>query len=164
MTFDKRSGVRELVKSNEGLRLVAYDDSRPNHELRPGEKCVGTLTIGFGCTAGVTPGMRITIEEAEIMLDDDILAAVTDARSVIGAPWAKIDEVRRAALIDLAFEVGRVGMASFLRLITAVRKSDWKRASAEMLRSKVAQQAPARTAKRAAMLLDGAWPSTVADV
>ncbi len=43
----------ELIKRNEGCKLVAYQD------------VVGVWTIGYGDTQNVTRGMRITQEEAE---------------------------------------------------------------------------------------------------
>ena len=49
-----------LIKSFEGLRLQAYQDS------------VGVWTIGYGATRGVKPGMTITREQAERMLLNDV--------------------------------------------------------------------------------------------
>ena len=50
----------DLIKSFEGLRLEAYQDS------------VGVWTIGYGTTRGVQPGMRITEAEAEELLREDV--------------------------------------------------------------------------------------------
>ena len=53
------SGI-DFIKSFEGLRLEAYQDS------------AGVWTIGYGTTHGIKPGMRITKEEAEEMLRNDV--------------------------------------------------------------------------------------------
>ncbi|MGV8268300.1 lysozyme, partial [Pseudomonas aeruginosa] len=50
----------DLIKSFEGLRLSAYQDS------------VGVWTIGYGTTRGVTRYMTITVEQAERLLSNDI--------------------------------------------------------------------------------------------
>ena len=51
---------KDLLKFFEGCELVAYQDS------------VGVWTIGYGHTKGVTPGMTITQEEAEQMLESEL--------------------------------------------------------------------------------------------
>ena len=51
---------KDLLKFFEGCKLVAYQDS------------VGVWTIGYGHTKGVTPGMTITQEEAEQMLESEL--------------------------------------------------------------------------------------------
>ena len=50
----------DLIKSFEGLRLESYQDS------------AGVWTIGYGTTHGIKSGMRITQEEAEEMLRNDV--------------------------------------------------------------------------------------------
>ena len=51
---------KDLLKFFEGCELVAYQDS------------VGVWTIGYGHTKGVKPGMTITQEEAEQMLESEL--------------------------------------------------------------------------------------------
>ena len=50
-----------LIKSFEGCKLQSYRDS------------VGVLTIGYGHTLGVYAGMRITLQEAEDLLKNDLI-------------------------------------------------------------------------------------------
>lgn len=50
-----------LIKSFESCRLTAYDDG------------FGNLTIGWGHTAGVYPGQTITQEEADALLESDVV-------------------------------------------------------------------------------------------
>ena len=52
---------KDLLKFFEGCELVAYQDS------------VGVWTIGYGHTKGVKPGMTITQEEAEQMLESELV-------------------------------------------------------------------------------------------
>jgi lysozyme len=53
----------ELIKAHEGLRLVAYPD--PGSGGDP-------WTIGYGTTHGVHPGMKITPEQAHLMLVNEL--------------------------------------------------------------------------------------------
>lgn len=62
----------ELIKSFEGCKLVAYDDLQPNKTITSLSQLKGTLTIGYGHTAGVTVGQVITKEQAENMLKSDL--------------------------------------------------------------------------------------------
>lgn len=50
----------KLITSFEGCRLTAYQDP------------TGTWTIGYGHTAGVKPGQRITQQQAELYLIQDL--------------------------------------------------------------------------------------------
>lgn len=62
----------ELIKTFEGCKLVAYDDLQPNKTITKASQVKGTLTIGYGHTAGVTVGMTITKTQAENMLKSDM--------------------------------------------------------------------------------------------
>ena len=62
----------ELIKSFEGCKLMAYDDLQPNKTITHISQVKGTLTIGYGHTAGVTVGQVITKEQAENMLKSDL--------------------------------------------------------------------------------------------
>ena len=62
----------ELIKSFEGCRLVAYDDLQPNKTITNMSQVKGTLTIGYGHTAGVTVGQVITQTQADNMLKSDM--------------------------------------------------------------------------------------------
>ena len=79
------------IKSFEGLRLEAYQDAK------------GVWTIGFGHTANVKPGDRITREEAEALLRQDL--AVFE-RFVNGLNVCKGSQGRFDALTDFAYNCG----------------------------------------------------------
>ncbi len=81
----------KLVKSFEGLYLEAYPDP------------VGVWTIGWGVTKGVRPGMKITIAQAEKMLQDELEefeAAVADAVKV------QLNDNQFSALVSFSYNVG----------------------------------------------------------
>lgn len=92
----------QLIKQFEGLRLEAY-------------RCpAGVWTIGYGHTRGVRPGMKITREDAERLLIEDL-------RPVFEALPPGLPPNRREALASLCFNIG----------VEAFRKSTIRRLVAE---------------------------------
>lgn len=79
-----------LIKKFEGCRLEAYKDA------------VGVLTIGYGHTAGVTVGMRITEAQAEEYLKADC-QKFANAVDALGRDF---NDNQRDALISFAFNLG----------------------------------------------------------
>ena len=92
----------QLIKQFEGLRTEAY-------------RCqAGVWTIGYGHTQGVRPGMKITPEEAERLLAEDL-------KPVLEALPPGLSENRREALASLCFNIG----------VEAFRKSTIRRLVAD---------------------------------
>ena len=92
-----------LIKQWEGLRLETY-------------RCkAGVLTIGYGHTASVIPGMHITEIEAERLLMRDL--AVFEAE-VSRAVDVEITDNQFAALVSWTYNVG----VSAMRKSTLIRK------------------------------------------
>ena len=55
-----------LNASTEQTRLLPYDDARPNYVLKPGDKIIGTLTVGRGhCGPDVHIGQAWTMAQVE---------------------------------------------------------------------------------------------------
>lgn len=105
-----------LIKKFEGLRLTAYQDA------------VGIWTIGYGHTGpDVTPGMRVTQEQAESLLRKDVAEAEDAVRSLVKAP---ISQSQYDALVSFVFNVGRTAFmnSTLLRLLN---QGDWVSAAAE---------------------------------
>jgi lysozyme len=80
-----------LIKRFESLQLDAY--------LCP----AGVLTIGYGCTSKVTPGMRITEQEALKRLQDDLEPAEQCVERWVTVP---ISDNEFSALVCFTFNVG----------------------------------------------------------
>lgn len=81
----------KLVKSFEGLYLEAYLDP------------VGVWTIGWGATEGVDPGMKITIAQAEEMLQDELEKFET---AVADAVKVQINDNQFSALVCFSYNLG----------------------------------------------------------
>ena len=93
----------ELIKRFEGLRLSSYRDA------------VGVWTIGWGHTRTARPGMRITREEADGLLREDVARFEACVESAVGR---MINQNQFDALVSFAFNVG----CSALSRSTLVRK------------------------------------------
>lgn len=80
----------ELIKKYEGLRLEAY-------------KCpAGVWTIGYGHTKGVVKGMKISKEEAEQLLQQDVSVFELQVINTVG----KLSDCKIDALVSFAYNVG----------------------------------------------------------
>lgn len=116
MAYDG-NGLR-LTEDYEGFRDTAYPD------------VAGVWTIGYGHTGhDVVPGMKITKEQAEILLRSDIHAAVSCVRSAV---THEITQGQFDALVDFTFNLGR---GSFLRstLLKDVNSGDITAAANQFL-------------------------------
>lgn len=112
-----------LVKKHEGFDLNAYDDTD------------GLKTIGWGHL--IKPNedySTITLEQAESLLLNDLNQAEGDAKSLFDN-FDVLCDARQAALIDMAFNLGRDKLAHFHDMIAAVNDNNWPSAAYAMRQS-----------------------------
>ena len=133
----------DLIKRHEGLRLRPYTCTS------------GRLTIGWGRNLDDN---GITEAEAEMMFGEDYARAEREAESLMGQQWRRLDEVRQAVLIDMAFNLGGAGLAKFRNTLAAVRRGAWHQAAVEMQDSRWARQVGHRASRLATMMQTGQWP------
>lgn len=88
---------RALVREYEGFRAEAY--------LCP----AGVWTIGYGHTAGVKRGDRVTQEQAEALLTRDLSLAAAVVERLITAP---LSDNQLAALASFVFNLGHGALAA----------------------------------------------------
>lgn len=86
-----QNGIK-LIKKYEGLRLNAYKDP------------AGILTIGYGHTKTVKPGMTINDEMAELLLKIDLMDAENAVRYLVDI---ELSQNQFDALVSFVFNVGR---------------------------------------------------------
>ena len=129
--------VTPLVKLHEGMRLFPY-------------KCTaGKLTIGWGRNLD---DRGISAEEAEYLLQHDLKLAERDAKQFIGGVWDTLSEIRKAVLIDMAFNLGLARLSAFKKFKHALVFGEYKQAAVEMLDSKWASQVGRRATLLAEMM------------
>lgn len=112
-----QAGV-DLIKAHEGLRLEAY--------VCPGR----VLTIGYGHTRGVTFGMRITQDMAEIWLAEDLRRVAGEVEALLKVP---VSDNQFAALVSFAFNVG-VENFSGSTLLRLLNRGWYEQVPAQLLR------------------------------
>jgi lysozyme len=111
----------DLIKRFESLELEAY--------LCP----AGTWTIGWGHTAGVEPGMRITEQHAEELLGLDIEEVERNLAAVIHVP---LTQGQNDALVSLCFNLRggpRELPKAAPKLVSKIDSGDYAAAALEFL-------------------------------
>ncbi|HFT4724459.1 lysozyme [Pseudomonas aeruginosa] len=103
----------DLIKSFEGLRLSAYQDS------------VGVWTIGYGATRGVTRYMTITVEQAERMLSNDLRRFEPELDRLVKVP---LNQNQWDALMSFVYNLGAANLASST-LLKLLNKGDYQGAA-----------------------------------
>lgn len=154
------SDLESYIKGNEGCRLAAFDDAT-GEPVPAGGTCQGTLTIGYGHTGkDIIPGMVITQDQAEAFFQSDLTTAIRGASAALGAQyWLTIPAAWRAALVDMAFELGEYGLGGFHKMLAAMRWGDANGAAAELRASKYYAEVPARAERNRQMLLTNEFPA-----
>ena len=139
---------------NEGCRLHAYPDQN------------GVPTAGYGCTGpSITLDTVLTQEQADDLYTQRYALATQQAIDDLGVgSWSSLDLVRRAALVDIAYQdgggnplTGVGGLAGYHCMLSAVRAGSWQMAHDQCIESLNERQTPARCNRNAKMLLTGEW-------
>lgn len=127
-----------LIKSFEGLRLLAYRDA------------VGVWTIGYGATRGVKAGMSITKEQAERMLLNDVQRFEPEVARLVQVP---LTGNQWDALVSFTYNLGAANLESstLLRLLNrgdypgaAGQFPRWNKAGGKVLPGLVRRRAAER--------------------
>lgn len=125
--------LKKQLILHEGLKLTPY-------------RCTADkLTIGVGRNLD---DVGITQEEAEFLLDNDILRCCDDLDRNMSW-WRDLSEVRQRVLIDMVFNLGISRFMKFQNMIDALANSNYKGAAEEMLDSRWADQVGQRAMRLA---------------
>ena len=139
--IDRAAMIRQL-RLHEGERLKPY-------------RCTaGKLTIGVGRNL---EDRGISAEESAMLLANDIAAMERELQHAL--PWAAtLDEVRQRVLLDMAFNLGIVGLLAFKRTLGAIAAGQYQQAATMMLDSKWARQVGQRAERLSRMMATGKDP------
>lgn len=107
------------IAMHEGYRPAAYDDG------------VGVQTIGFGTTAGVKPGDKITVERALVRLLEDAEKHQRELRACIGD--VPMYQHEWDAYVSWSYNVG-TGAACKSSLVRKLKAGYYAGACTELLR------------------------------
>lgn len=146
--------VKADLERHEGFKEFAYPDplsklAKTYRRLPWGDKPATELmeltpemdavdgapwTMGFGFTHGVTPESRIERIRAERMLEEKIMEMNTVLTNAL--PWYKdASHVTKTILINMAFNMGLVGLLKFKNTLAYVKAGSYIQAAANMRKS-----------------------------
>lgn len=129
------------ILAHEGWRLQVYDDAT-GRSIEPGVLVKGKPTIGVGCLLSAPGGL--TRDEVELLFANRLQPAVSAAQEFAGEAWEGIGEVRQAALVEMAYQMGRGGLMGFHAVRRDLARGWFEGAAEAMLNSRWATQTPAR--------------------
>lgn len=148
--------VSQRLKLHEGLRLQPYRCTK------------GKLTIGVGRNLDdnpLTPEEEkivgdwrhgITKEAAIYLLRNDIKSVYRNLKKYL--PFFKeLDEERQYALIDMAFNLGIVGLLKFQKMLAAIACGNYEQAANECLNSRYAKITGRRAERVAEVIRHGVF-------
>ena len=134
----------DLVRFHEGCTLTAIRD-------------MDGWSIGYGHD-GAQEGQSCTQAQAEALFALDLEMARQRAATALGNVWEVLDDVRRAVLVDMAFELGGAGLAGFHQMLESIRGYRYTIAAEQGMQSLWARQVPKRAQMDMEMLASGEWP------
>lgn len=114
--------LHDMVR-REGFSATPYQDSE------------GLWTRGIGEHDGITQASQpVTFETAIANLGKRLEQALSDASDIVGAAtFNALDTVRREAIVDLSYNLGRGGLASFTPVIQFIRNGAYASAAYHLL-------------------------------
>jgi lysozyme len=135
------SNLKDQLVRDEELRLKPYTDS------------VGKLTIGVGRNLS---DKGISFQEAQLLLANDIADATADLQAKL--PWtAALDDVRKGALLNMAFNMGLGGLLEFHDFLAKMQAGNFSGAAGAMLDSLWARQVGPRATRLSIQIQTGVW-------
>lgn len=145
MNAETREHLTADLIVDEGVVLYAYADS------------LGFITIGCGRMIDKRRGGGITHAEALHLLQNDVRRHWDDL--VERMPWVELlDEVRQAALANLAFNLGVEGLSKFVNTLEALRRGDYEAAAQGLTNSLWYRQVQgSRSGRVIRMIRTGQW-------
>lgn len=130
-----------LLPKHEGVRPYPYRDD------------VGKLTIGVGHNLTDNGLSKAAIA---FIQDEDTDIAERAARALIPT-FDALSDVRKAVVIDMAFNLGQLRFSEFRLTLAAINEGRWADAAAGMLDSAWAHQVGVRATELANMMRSDTW-------
>ena len=109
----------------------------------------------FGIGHNGLTGPRLTQPAMAMILKDDVSVTVDQCETLEG--WTRLSGARQGVLINMAFNMGFVGLTGFVKMLQAVALQDWQVAAEEMRYSKWYGQDTARAKRLVTQMETGVW-------
>jgi len=134
----------DMLKRHEGVETHAYECSE------------GKVTVGVGRNIDQKGGMGLSEDEIDYLLQNDIERVIKELASEY--TWFNgLDDVRKDAIIDIAFNLGATRLRGFRRALTAMEAGNYTEASTEFLDSRWAKQVGGRALELTDMIASGEY-------
>lgn len=129
--------IMEMIKQHEGYRNTVYLDTE------------GIPTVGYGHALHV--GSPFPPHASQELFRMDYNFACQDYVKLD----LELDNVRRAVIIDMLFNLGLSKLKGFRKMLAALRVGDYEKAADEMLDSKWSRQVKNRVVRLSKMMRTG---------
>lgn len=153
--------TRQLLQHDEGVRADMYHDTK------------GCRTIGIGHNLDASPPCDMVVslqQSAGLPVDNDWLPESIEAQYSHDLPanaswlwgkpwWGACSDERKAALNDMAFNLGPEKMQTFTTFLGLCAAGDWEAAANDLMNTLVAKELPVRYYRISRILLTGTWPT-----
>jgi len=137
--------VTGLIIKHEGFRSHAYQCT------------AGKWTLGFGRNVDKLGGKGISHDEGLMLLSNDIQEITQEVSKKL--IWFQgLNEARKAAIVDMIYNLGFGGFGKFRQFQLAMARGDFQKASQEMLQSLWAKQVGSRADELSQIISTGEWP------
>ncbi|MBY8385113.1 glycoside hydrolase family protein [Klebsiella quasipneumoniae] len=142
------SQIDKMLRADEGFSAVPYIDTQ------------GYPTIGTGQRIGpkgasiknYTFSISQIVSDAWMVDISDTYRVKLSTNSVISPAWNACDDVRKDALLNMAYQMGSSGLAAFTTTLSLIAKKQFQLAAENMLKSLWAKQTPNRAARVASVM------------
>ncbi len=161
--MDVRTRIERLLILHEGLKLRLYRCTAGKWSIGVGRNLddnpLSPQEIAYLGRSDLSGG----ISEAEALWLLDRTLSIQSRELDEALPWsAGLDEVRRAVLLDMSYNLGTAGLLKFKNTLRHLQARQFEEAAEEMLRSVWALQVGKREGQRAwrlaRMVKTGEWP------
>lgn len=121
--------LRCQLVQHEGLKTATYKDS------------VGLLTGGIGHLLRSNEisqfplGTQLSTSQIETWYSADSAAAISIAQDLFSTVWTDLSSIRKRAVTDLAFNLGKAKLAKFVNFCAAMRAKNYQLAGQELRNS-----------------------------
>lgn len=136
-----------IIKKDEGFKEKPYYCSE------------GFPTIGYGRVVGKKneplPNIKTTRQDEQVYLNVKIASTAELLAKTYPNVWMRLNDVRRAVLISMAYQLGMAGVGGFKRMWAALGALNYTEAAKHMLDSKWYKQTPNRAKRNADMMVSG---------
>jgi lysozyme len=117
----------------------------------------GKITAGVGRNLDKDGGLGLSEQEIDYLLQNDIDRISGELHKAFR--WfGSLNAPRRAAMIDLCFNLGLTRLMSFRKALAAMAEQDYQRAADEFMASRWSQQVGQRALRVTGMIRSGEWP------